>query len=917
METPDFDKAFGALTGNPPFPWQRALYLRLIADRPDNIPSSCNLPTGLGKTSVVAIWLLALARYPNKLPRRLVYIVNRRTVVDQTTNEVEKLRARLWSAGLFDPLRKLCAIPPGGDDDAPLAISTLRGQFADNREWSADPARPAVIAGTVDMIGSRLLFSGYGIGFKQKPLHAGFLGQDVLLVHDEAHLEPAFQELLMAIHYEQRRCREFGHFRVMALSATARGGGTPFELTHEEQRPPEVVADPPTTALEVVWRRLKAKKGIAFHQPESDKEKVAERIGKLADQYAASHPGSAVLVFVNSLEDHVTVRQALGAAFKDGRAQVLTGTLRGLERDRMADPRREDGCPIFARFLKPPGADADERERWKVEPRPGTVYLVCTSAGEVGIDISADHMVGDLTAFDRMAQRFGRVNRFGAGDANIDIVHEATADKKKEHDATDQARWKTLELLKELPQVGERRSASPLALVQLRQREDLMPRFDSAYTPPPTILPASDILFDSWALTTIWDKLPGRPPVEPYLHGIAERDPPQTYVAWREEVWELDPRGKLHSGPLFRDADERRDFERYARELLEDYPLKPHELLRDCTFRKNSGVQVTLARLAVGKEELPVWVQDLDGTVSVMTLADLADADKGDRLMNRTVILPPQAGGLSSGLLTSDPYDLARSDYDVADEWRDQNGKPRRVRVWDNQPVPEDMRLIRTIDTNPDADEAGNDEATGRRFWRWYELPKAGDGDGSKSTKKPVLWEVHRDDVVRNATDIVASLSLSAEMKRAVIVAAKFHDLGKRRTYFQKILGNFDGQPLLAKSGKGSGRVPEQYRHEFGSLLDVPSEAEFQQLSDDMKDLVLHLIAVHHGRGRPHFPADEVFDPEPQAKDVSAIAAEVPRRFAKLQRKYGRWGLAYLESLLRAADYAASAKPSAFVEDKQ
>ena len=50
---------------------------------------------------------------------------------------------------------------------------------------------------------------------------------------------------------------------------------------------------------------------------------------------------------------------------------------------------------------------------------------------------------------------------------------------------------------------------------------------------------------------------------------------------------------------------------------------------------------------------------------------------------------------------------------------------------------------------------------------------------------------------------------------------------------------------------------------------------------------------------------------------MEEIAAEVPQRFARLQRKYGRWGLAYLESLLRAADWAASANPSEFVEDNQ
>lgn len=63
----DFDAAFKALTGHPPFPWQRRLYQAFISGnvdgdgRPANIPSACALPTGLGKTSVVAVWLLALA----------------------------------------------------------------------------------------------------------------------------------------------------------------------------------------------------------------------------------------------------------------------------------------------------------------------------------------------------------------------------------------------------------------------------------------------------------------------------------------------------------------------------------------------------------------------------------------------------------------------------------------------------------------------------------------------------------------------------------------------------------------------------------------------------------------------------------------------------------------------------------------
>ena len=88
----NFATTFKALTGNEPFPWQEALYVRFIAG---DIPASCNLPTGMGKTSVIAIWLIALATHPDKMPRRLVYVVNRRTVVDQTTVEVEKYRDRI------------------------------------------------------------------------------------------------------------------------------------------------------------------------------------------------------------------------------------------------------------------------------------------------------------------------------------------------------------------------------------------------------------------------------------------------------------------------------------------------------------------------------------------------------------------------------------------------------------------------------------------------------------------------------------------------------------------------------------------------------------------------------------------------------------------------------------------------------
>ena len=185
--------------------------------------------------------------------------------------------------------------------------------------------------------------------------------------------------------------------------------------------------------------------------------------------------------------------------------------------------------------------------------------------------------------------------------------------------------------------------------------------------------------------------------------------------------------------------------------------------------------------------------------------------------------------------------------------------------------------------------------------------------EGDKSAKKPVTWAVHVGDVVARTKAIVANLSLSDDLKEAIIVAAEFHDHGKRRKLFQRVLGNSNPNLWLAKSGKKGGRVAEKYRHEFGSLVDVMDReqeyfAKLSQLAPDLQELVLHLIAAHHGRARPHFPADEAFDDNhPEAKS-SALAGEVPRRFARLQRRYGRWGLAYLESLVRAADILASKK---------
>lgn len=212
------------------------------------------------------------------------------------------------------------------------------------------------------------------------------------------------------------------------------------------------------------------------------------------------------------------------------------------------------------------------------------------------------------------------------------------------------------------------------------------------------------------------------------------------------------------------------------------------------------------------------------------------------------------------------------------------------------------MRLIRKIDLNPSLDEDTSNGPVEKRSWFWYETPRSADTEGSDSARKDIFLHSHTSDVEEHMRRFVDKLNLVQELKQALLLAAKIHDLGKGRKIWQQSIGNFN-EPALAKSKKGMNRqLLGDYRHEFGSLLDATQNAEFQKFPEDMKDVVLHLIAAHHGRGRPHFSTEEAFDPEGQGADVQTMALEVPRRFARLQQRYGRWGLAWLESLLRAAD---------------
>ncbi len=799
-----------------------------------------DLPTGLGKTSVVTIWLITLLTHADKVPRRLVYVVNRRTVVDQTTVEVGRLRERLGEMpDSLALLKRLCAVPT----EIPLGLSTLRGQFADNREWCADPARPAVIVGTVDMIGSGLLFSRYTCGFKARPHHAALLGQDALLIHDEAHLEPAFQTLLDYIVAEQKHCGDSRPLRVLQLSATNRNDAPSNDST------PPLRLSKADEDNQIVSKRLHATKQLRLTAI-ADEKQLADKLSELA--LARRDSGRSVLVFARSVEAVQKIESSIGKAKLP--VAVLTGTMRGKERDKLVKDS------TFLRFLPPSSRPGPTQEL-----SDGTVYLVATSAGEVGVNLSADELVCDLSTFESMAQRFGRVNRFGdITDSTIDVVHPESF---KADDPMEDARARTLALLRQLDD-----NASPHALGEL----DPAAR-SAAFSPKPEMRPATDILFDTWAMSTIRGLLPGRPPVAPYLHGEAEWEPPETQVAWRDEV-EIIGESLSSVYP--------------PEELLADFPLKPHELLRDRSSRV-WGELANLANnvLANSVKQPHVWLVSDDGSVEVKPLREFAEKDTEELLYGRMILLPPSIGGLSErGLLDGNAPAPEGSSLDVADIVDGPDGKPLRRRIRSTTTdVPIEhrhLRLVRVIDMLRDDEnlDETSEETLAKRYWLWLEAPKASGADSLRNAGESIRLDEHLCDVEAHARAIVEKLKLPSPLAQCVILAARFHDLGKRRLYWQRGIGNMDATRWLAKAGPElrPRLLAERYRHEFGSLLDAEKDQVFRVLSSDDQDLVLHLIAAHHGRGRPHFPTDESFDPDAAHADAQHLAAEVPHRFVRL-----------------------------------
>lgn len=918
----EFPESFAALTEESgrrlkPFRWQQRLYEKLLRGE---MPGAVDIPTGLGKTAVMALWLIALANGA-KLPRRLVYIVDRRAVVDQATRFAEQLRRNLSS--------DLAASLGLRHGDERLPISTLRGGLADNRDWLEDPSKPAVIVGTIDMIGSRLLFEGYGVSRRMRPYHAGLLGVDALFLLDEAHLCPPFEAMLRKIEKERDGAlgaesgfdADLPPFRLMALSATGREMVEPtdlatFRLVQEDRE--ELI----------VQQRINAAKQLGVHEIENDKL-LSEHLVRRALELGCHGTACRILVFCNSRKTAVQVKKEIdkrcrqlkrqGALEREHSSELLVGERRVYERTQLEGWLESNG------FI-----NGNE------QPPEVPTFLIATSAGEVGVDMDADHMVCDLVSYERMVQRLGRVNRRGGEGRSASV--EVFAFPRKDDNSSHKKYLAPLSLLP-LSQ-DDSRDASPEALSNLKR--DYPKAVEDATTSDPLYPELIRPLVDAWAMTSLTQHT-GRPEIGPWLRGWEKDAEPQTIVVWRRYLPSESCGGDSDLKPSMA-ADYFRCAPPHSTEQIEAVSSRVLEWLLKSAARV-AKLDKSDASAVQGQDIVAVLLDRSGAFLESLKMADLEflcapaknlsksaqrrrDSRKKDlrerNLPGAMLILDARIGGLRDGMLDetakaeatvadSDPtwremkqdVDGDRSapllGYRVLPVVRDEDGEGLRL-----PEQPREWRHIRTFETELD----GSGVAL-RGLAVFKHSAFVTDEDGRSVTSMPQSLSDHLAQVAAKARALALAMNLPTDQVDAIELAARLHDVGKDTPRWQNAMNApKDGCPYAKTCGGGNWRLLEGYRHEFGSLI----RAEEEDLPEHIRDLVLHLIASHHGNARPIIRSDGCDDGPPSMLERKAGEAAV--RFARLHKRYGPWGLAWREAILRAADQIVSRQLSNATEEK-
>ena len=917
---PAFAEFYRALnSGRDPFPWQRRLAEQVAAT--EQWPAEVGVPTGLGKTACldIAVWWLASQadRQPAErtAPTRIWWVVNRRLLVDSTGEHAERIahalsdpdeanvvgRDREVVANVAHRLSSLSADAGG----SPLDVIRLRGGVASRTP--NDPSRPTVLLCTLPMYGSRLLFRGYGSNQRLRVVDAAMAGTDSLVLLDEAHLAPHLRALLPAL----AACTPDAHAplgearsspRIGALTATGDvATGQRFDLDDDDRVHP------------VVRQRLDAVKPLELRVATGD---AARRLADAAIDLLQEAPGpSACVVFANTPK---TARETFGRLRKlMPAADVLL--LTGLTREREAERVR---TRILDRKHGMAAARADAAGRQR------HLIVVATQTLEVGADIDAEYLVTEGCGVRALTQRLGRLNRLGRfPHARAAYVHLPPPKPPRGRKAADPDMWpvygaepgSVLERLQEARADEEAVSLSPRQVAEvLGPPQDLPGR-------APEVLPG--ILWE-WTKTTTPPE--GEAPVEPYFSGIAG---PQYSVSliWRVHV-----------------------------------PEAGERLWPRATDREAVDVPLAEARAVLGDDELRRLA--FDGvTVETTSGADLRPGDQvvlpADRgLLDAFGWDPASTGPVVDVSLSAHGLPLAAkaierlcgvaaagliqaalgigSDYEDLDPTARTEASEEILRAiqaaaapagWD----PEEWAAF-TSTLSPQVVEARR-EVPRLRARRAAPDLLSSDFDETSLGADAVELERHGQAVAARARAVARCIGLPPALTDVVEHAGRLHDIGKADRRFQRWLDPDAEQGVLVAKSKvprhrwEAMRVaagwPRGGRHEDLSARLVRAWLEHRPGWGDplQRDLLLHLVISHHGKGRPLVPPVVDDTPETVAAEVAGASVSAPAdlgivdwqqpaRFRRLSDHFGPWGLALLEAIVIRSDHAVSAGAAAALD---
>ncbi len=893
MSTPRFRDAICALHGHAPYEWQERAAEELSQN---GWWPSLRAPTGAGKTSLIDCWLHALALAgPDRLGRRLVWVVDRRAVVDQVYAYADRTVTALTRADAPSPLTELAdALRRIGGGTVPRAV-LWRGGLDDESAIAMrdplDPAAVAVVVSTVDQLGSRLLFRGYGLGIGSRALHAGLLGLDTAVVLDEAHIAEPLRSTVDTIARMQASAPRSPRpaLRLCSVSATheAQDG---FEL-YEAERQEAAIAG-----------RIKASKTAQLVAKGTTKD-LSRLVGELTDGGA-----KVIGVVLNTVADARAAYALLDPRpMTDG--VLMIGPVRSLDR---------------ADLL----AAIPDRERRAGRDRPFVV--VATQTIEVGVDLDFDALITACAPLDALVQRFGRLDRAGALGTSRAFVLPPPAKGCPVYGEGAEETWKWLTAVAQEETIDFGVEALRATIAE----HGAPPSQQSVRT-----IRLLDLHVDALTVTDATDE--EGPDIELLLHGD-RRATADVAVAWRRLPVAEDGAGPVSEGTVMQE--------------LELRPLHPGEVvtlslaaLRRWLAGDGDAVLADVESIeeegapdrAHTRREVTGWRIAPDGTV--VQILDPRSISASDR-----VLLDARSGGLDGFGWAPDSGDevvdlgslagrgprvvLDAAEPDVADLAESlASGDLTTSQVARALAGPIARTLPTVLASRPWFSERVRQTAATLAAGRASLLEDGRVlvvGRGARTehaaSGRSVTLDEHEAAVEAQSVRTLAPLDLEPALCESVRRAARHHDEGKRDRRFQAWLRGgstvlegplakaaYPYDPVRVRRLRESSGWPAGKRHELASAVAVE-----RVFPDDR--LAVWLVATHHGRNRP-FPAavEDDLDDEllayVEGREIALPCTATPSPASSLQtlvglsREHGKWGLAFLEALLISADRTVSA----------